>query len=122
MEKPERDEEREERIENEIVVDAYGEGERAMGWYYYLEDQLAFPFTATCIARRAISPLKVGDEVDVTGMAGEDECEHDMFVTIRWEKEGLAVPLMQLKPVKAGEETETAVADWHYWVARRYEF
>jgi hypothetical protein len=33
MAKPEIDPEREQRIEDEIVVDAYGEGERAMGWY-----------------------------------------------------------------------------------------
>jgi hypothetical protein len=30
--KPERDEAREERITMEILVDCYGEGERAMGW------------------------------------------------------------------------------------------
>ena len=29
---------REERINMEIVVDAYDEEERAMGWYYYLAD------------------------------------------------------------------------------------
>jgi hypothetical protein len=33
--KPKRDEAREERISMEIVVDAYNEVERAMGWYYY---------------------------------------------------------------------------------------
>jgi hypothetical protein len=34
----------ENRIEMEIVVDAYNESERAMGWYYYLQDNLAMPF------------------------------------------------------------------------------
>lgn len=33
---------REDRITMEIVVDAYGSDERAMGWYYYLEDKLNF--------------------------------------------------------------------------------
>ena len=33
---------REERIDNEVVVDAYGPEERAMGWYNYLEDKLIF--------------------------------------------------------------------------------
>lgn len=116
------DAERDERIENEIVVDAYGEGERAMGWYYYLEGQLQFPFTARCTARRAISPLQVDDEVEVIGMPRDEECEHELFVTIRWEKDGLAVPLMQLKPVHASNQTEQAAADWHYWVERGYEF
>jgi hypothetical protein len=121
--KPKRDEEREQRITMEIVVDAYGAEERALGWYYYLEAQLQFPFTGNCIAKRAISPLRVKDEVEVIGMPGEVECEHEMFVTIRWEKEGLAVPLSQLKPLRGTEEqTRQAVADWHYWVQMGYEF
>ena len=45
--KPKRDPDRERRITMEIVVDAYDTHERAMGWYYYLQDQLQFPFTAT---------------------------------------------------------------------------
>ena len=122
MAKPEIDPERERRIRDEIVVDAHDEGERAMGWYYYLKDQLQFPFTAVCIARRAISPLRVGDEVDAIGMPGEAECEHEMFATIRWERDGLAVPLSQLHPVHADEQTTQAVQDWHYWVSRGYVF
>jgi len=121
--KPKRDPEREERITMEIVVDAYRAQDRAMGWYYDLEDQLPFPFMAICTTKRAISALRVKDEVEVIGTCGEDECEHEMFVTIRWEKEGLAVPLAQLKPIsKTEERTKEAVADWHYWVQMGYEF
>ncbi len=121
--KQKHDPEREQRITMEIVVDAYDAQERAMGWYYYLQDQLQFPFTATCIVKRAISPLHVKDEVEVLGMPGEEECEHEMFVTIRWEKEGLAVPLSQLQPISAtDEQTKRAVEDWHYWVKMGYEF
>ena len=92
------DKAREHRIDMEIVVDAYDETERAMGWYYYLEEKLTFPFTARCIAKRSISPLKVGDEVEVIGMPGDEECDREIFVTIRWERKGLAVPLSQLEP------------------------
>lgn len=121
--RPKRDEEREDRIAMEVVVDAYNVQERAMGWYYYLEDRLHFPFTATCIARRAISPLRVGDEVEVSGLPGEEECEREMFVTIRWEHDGLAVPLSQLRPIGGTDEaTRQAIADWHYWVGMGYEF
>jgi hypothetical protein len=121
--RPQRDEEREDRITMEIVVDANDSEERAMSWYYYLEDQLQFPFKATCIASRAMSPLRVKDEVEVIGMPGEGECEHEVFVTIRRDKEGLAVPLSQLKPMRGtDEETKQAVEDWHYWVEMGYEF
>jgi hypothetical protein len=91
------DERREERITMEIIVDAYGPEEQAMSWYYYLDNHLHFPFSATCTKKRAVSPLQVTDKVDVIGLPPEDECEREMFVTIRWEKDGLAVPLSQLK-------------------------
>lgn len=113
---------REDRIIMEIVVDAYSEEERAMGWYYYLEDKLGFPFEAKCIATRATSPLVVGEKVRVKKMAPEVECEHEMLVMIRWQKRSLAIPLDQLKPYSANKETLQAVADWHYWVKRGYEF
>jgi len=48
---------------------------------------------ARCTAERAISPLRVGDEVDVVGMAPEQECQHEMFVLIPWERRTLAVSL-----------------------------
>ena len=123
MAKAERDEEREERIRMEIVVDAYGPEEQAMGWYYYLEDQLQFPFRARCIAERASSPLQIDDEVEVVDMAPADECEHEMFVTIPWERRTLAVPLSQLEAARhVDEQTRQAIEDWHYWVKRGYEF
>ena len=97
MPKSKKDPKRDDRISMEIVADAHGPEEQAMGWYYYLEEKLEFPFTATCIAERAISPLRQGDEVEVVEMAPERECSHDMFVGMRWERRPLAVPLSQLK-------------------------
>ena len=122
MARGKRDPGREERITMEIVVDCYNESEQAMGWYYYLQDKLRFPFTAQCIARRAISPLRVKNEVTVIDMAPEEECEHEMVVMIRWEKDGLGVPLSQLKPIAADTQTVQAVEDWHYWVKQGYQF
>ncbi len=122
------DEERETRIVMEIVVDAYGEEERALSWYYYLEEKLQFPFPAKCIAERAISPLRIDEEVEVVGMPPETECEHDMFVKIRWSRRELAVPLSQLQGIENGKngegdkETQQAIEDWHYWVDSGYEF
>jgi hypothetical protein len=113
-----RDEEREQRITMEIVVDCYGPEEQAMGWYYYLEDKLELPFSARCVNERAISPLRRGDEVDVVGMAPEEECEHEMFVVTRWDRGTLAVPLSQLEGITVSEQTRQAVEDWHYWAAR----
>lgn len=114
---------REYRIEMEIVVDCHDSEERAMAWYSYLQDSFEESFAAHCIARRPISPLKVGDEVEVFEMAPASECERELFVMIRWEKDGLAVPLAQLKAAgDAIDATRKAVEDWLYWVKQGYEF
>lgn len=122
MTRPPTDDEREERIDNEIIVDTYGPEERAMGWYNYLNDNMQFPFQAQCIASYTTSPLEPGDKVEVVGLASDDECERDMLVLIRWKSRKLAVPLSQLEGVQVGEETEQAMGDWRYWVERGYEF
>jgi hypothetical protein len=122
MPKPKPNRSREHRIEQEIVVDAYTPEERAMSWYYYLEEKLAFPLKAKCIAVREISPLKKSEEVEVLGMAPEDDCMGEMFVRVQFAGRKLGVPLAQLDPVKPDEATREAIEDWRYWVAMRYEF
>lgn len=122
MPKPKRDQAREERIEQEIVVDANGGEEQVMGWYYYLEDKLRFPFPAKCVTQRSISPLRKGETVEVVELASEDECRREMFITVKWQERTLAVPLMQLQPTDVDQATLQAVEDWHYWVRQGYEF
>jgi hypothetical protein len=113
---------REERIAYEIVVDAYDETERAMGWYYYLEDHLHVPFAATCRLERTTSPLKVGEKVKVLGMASEDDCMSEVHVLIEYGDSELAVPLGQLECHSRDKATCEAVADWHYWQDRGNEY
>jgi hypothetical protein len=114
--------EREKRIDMEIVVDAYNEVERAMGWYYYLQDGLKFPFKARCIQKRSTSPLKTGDIVQVIGMGKEDDSMHDMYVRIKWDNDVLSVPLSQLEATKPNKKTKQVMEDWQYWIKRGYQF
>jgi len=121
MARTKKDDAREHRIEMEVVVDAHDEEECAMGWYYYLEDKLVFPFQARCIAERRGSPLRRGEVVEVTGVAPEEDSEHDMLVDVQWQGRNLAVPLSQLEGVDVDDATQEAIEDWHYWVAMGYE-
>lgn len=68
---------REHRIEMEIVVDAYGSEERAMGWYYYLEDKLEFPFKA--MIDEIFFPLMDRIEAEVSGSSGRS---YDVEITV----------------------------------------
>ncbi len=122
MTKQKEDKKREERIQYSIVVDAYGEDERALGWYYYIEEKITFPFTGECVEKRGISPLQKGEQVEVIGMCNEDDCAHEIFVQIKWQGREMGVPLAQILAIKADAETNEAIADWHYWVAMGYRF
>ncbi|MGB0389705.1 MAG: calcium-binding protein [Ardenticatenaceae bacterium] len=120
MAKVERDQVREDRIDNEIIVDAYSPEEQAMGWYHYLDEKLTFPFRARCIQKKRISPLRVGEEVKVIEMAPEDDCIKEMFVEIHWLDRAFGVPLAQLEAIDIDDQSQQGIDDWHYWVAREY--
>jgi hypothetical protein len=119
---PRRNRAREHRIACEIVVDAYTPEERAMGWYYHLQEKLAFPFAARCANARSVSPLNKGEKVEVLAMAKEEDCMREPLVLIRFGGRRLGVPLAQLEPVGADAATRDAAADWRYWIAMGYEF
>ncbi len=122
MSRIERDEVQENRIADEAIPDAYGPEEQAMSWYYYLEEKIYFPCKARCVAKRAISPLQVGEKVKVLEMAPESECKHDMFVMVQWQGREFGVPLAQIAVIDGDEETEEAIEDWHYWINRGHQF
>ena len=115
------DEVREDRIIMEVVVDAYDEMERAMGWYYYLEDRLDFPFTANWITGNGSSEV-----VRVVGTPPEDDCLEDMLVEVAYTENDVedvfTLSLREIQPLTEDSATKEAVADWHYWLARGYEF
>ena len=122
MAKSKKDPIRENRISDEVIVDAYGPEEQAMGWYYYLDNKIRFPFRAECTRSKTVSPLRKGETVEVRRMAPEDACTSDMFVVIRWQGRNLSVPLSQLTATDADEDTVEAISDWHYWLAQGYSF
>lgn len=116
------DRRREARLEDEILVDSFTPDEHAMSWYYYLEGKLRFPFKATCTKLRAISPFQTGESLSVTGLAPVEDCQHEIIVMTEWHGRALGVPLAQLTPGKADADTKEGVEDWHYWVARGYQY
>ena len=111
----------EDRIDMEIVVDACDESERAMGWFYYLQDNMTFPFKAKCVKLVSISPLLLNEIVEVGGMDSE-HCESDMFAEIKWKGRALCVPLKQLDGIEVDDKTRQALTDWAYWISHGYHF
>ena len=89
MIRTERDEERDERIEMEIIVDTYSLEEQVMGWHAYLDDTLDSLLEARCRTEREESPLKQGETVRVVGMPSTDPTLRQQFVTIERKKGSL---------------------------------
>ena len=122
MSEVEQDDIREERIMMEAVVDCYDEYEQAMGWYYYLEDRINFPFKAKWINRHSSE----GRNVTVLSMSPEDDCSHDMFVEVLYREGDMEdvfdARLSEIQPLNIDAATEQAIDDWHYWVKRGYQF
>ncbi|MDD5673392.1 MAG: calcium-binding protein [Chitinivibrionales bacterium] len=122
MKKQKENKDRERRITYEIVVDCYNEEESSTGWHCYLEESLKVPFQAECIKRKPGSPLRKGEIIKIIAMSDLDLCSHEMIVDIELLGRKFAVPLDQLRPIKANKKTIEAVEDRHYWKKMGYEF
>ncbi|MEH2145240.1 calcium-binding protein [Nostoc sp.] len=117
---------REDRIQTEIIVDAEDKEDRAMGWYYYLEEALNFPFLAKWTKKGRKSAATEEKPVEVLGMAPDDECLKDMFVEVAYingkDEDVYSAKLSEIAAIDADSETQEAIADWLYWIARGYKF
>lgn len=123
----ERDENRENRIETEIIVDTDNDKEeRAMGWYYYLDDTLNVPFMAKLKKKSRKTGTIEEKQVEVLGMAPDDDCLKDMYVEVVYpdgkDEDVFSAKLSEIEAIDADDETTEAIADWHYWLARGYKF
>ncbi|MBD2206791.1 calcium-binding protein [Calothrix sp. FACHB-1219] len=122
----EQDQTREQRIKTEIIADAEDKEDRAMAWYYYLEEALNFPFNAKWTKKSRKSTTPQEKQVEVLGMAPDDECLKDMIVEVAVingkEDDVYSAKLSEIEAIDADEDTLEALADWQYWLARGYKF
>ena len=106
--------EREKRIHNEIIVDCYDEDEQKMGWYYYMEEKLHFPFKAKFILRKR-DGAETKQAIDVVQLSSDEGFGNDMLVGACYNENIFDVPLLSLLNIEADKETIEAIEDWRYW-------
>lgn len=109
-----KNEEIEHRINYEIIVDAYDEYEIKMGWYYYMEEKLNFPFHAT-VEIKTRGGGKESKRVEVVELDCDVEFGDDMTVGVAFNDYVHSVPLRSLIVIEADEDTMEAIGDWVYW-------
>ena len=111
------------RIEDEIIVDAHDKEELISGWFYSISDYIDNnEVRCRCRKKRSMSPLEVGEEVNIIEIAPFGDCESEMFVVVSWSDRKLAVPLEQLEPIGGDPKAIEVIEDWLYWCLMGYEF
>lgn len=105
------------KIDYEIIVDCYDETEVAMGWLVYLEDHIAFPFTATAQLKKT-DGTTVQKKVKVVGLADHEEgiTGKDFNLEIEAGEYISTIAFSKLSRIKASAETLETFAIWKYWI------
>ncbi len=110
------DKEREHRIHDEIIVDAHGEYEQAMSWYYYMEENMEFPMKAKVKLR-----LRGGKTEEKTVQIVEIDPKSETSLTLRLGMtEGKSDRVQYISPedivnIQTTEENLAVLNDWLYW-------
>ena len=105
---------RRKRIEEEVLLDVYGEYEEQVAWYTYFSNNLSFPFRAQIMRRRRDS-CELLQEVEVLGLKNAATAEPLVEAVAPGEEFTFFIPLEDLKNIQADDETYEAVEDWKYW-------
>ena len=104
------------KIDYEIIVDCYDEYEVSMGWYYYMEETLKFPFKAKAKLKKVDGSVKL-TEIQVTGLAADEEgfMGNDFDLEILVGGYATDIAYTKLSDIKADDQSLEAFAIWKYW-------
>lgn len=116
------DPEREARIRDEAIVDAYGDEEVAMSWYYYLDERLEFPFNVmvqTHKYRQQGGISYVSSQMRLLSMAPLKRCGmHQMWamgMLLTGRETPFHILLNDIKSIEPNTGRSEALQDWMYW-------
>ena len=106
-------------IDYEIIVDCYDEYEMAMGWFYYLSENMSFPFKAKISVENSVGSLKKEDIVNVVELINSDEemISIDDFkatVGIEYGEHIYDISLEMLEGIDCDMQTDEVIKVWRY--------
>lgn len=111
------------KINDEIIVDCYGDYEVNMSWYYFFEDTMEFPFEAETVMKDRNGKKQL-IKVDVLGMAEEDDFEELSEVLFEVNPKNaelvIEVGISKLKKIKGSKEIQEAFELWGFWKSENY--
>ena len=104
---------------DEILVDAYGEEEKAMSWFTYADEVMQFPFKAK-LALLDESRRAVKVKVQVLGLKQSTNDLRPLRVEVLHAGLIWTVELAELRKVEADAGTAEVVGVYGYWVGASY--
>ncbi len=110
----------EELLYNEILVDCSHEYEQNMSWYYYVQDELEFPFEATINIRKR-DGSKISKRIKVIDLSSDDtnfERNFNIEVAVEFDDYLLEIALEKLDEISASEKTIEIINTWKYWIKK----
>lgn len=106
-------------IYNNVIVDCHDQYEQKMSWYYYLRDELEFPFIAYAVVEsiEEKSNALVSVRIDVQSLADESSIDNYLGIMIRAVYKGyiMKFPLSEIIDIRASKKVKDAVSLWKYW-------
>ncbi len=112
----EHDEERKNRIINEVIVDCYNEGEKMTGWFYYMYDGLTFPMTGLANIPTT-SGKTVQKKVKIIKIDPRSEQGNPIRIGITegGSRQISFISLEDLSRIETSDENLDIINDWLYW-------
>ena len=110
------DKERDNRIHDEIIVDCNGDEEVGMSWFYYLQENMEFPFKAKMEIKHRDGTTKT-TKIEVLSIETKNERSWDLRLEVVEAKQTKIqrIELSDLIDVDADEKTIECLEDWKYF-------
>jgi len=108
------DQERKDRIDEDILVDCYGDDEVNMGWYYYFRDNLTFPISAVAKLRKRSGGIEQMS-VELVSIYSDEAEPIKLGFTVDQSEIVNALDPEALISVSTYEANLQVLNDWRYW-------
>lgn len=100
-------------IEDEVIVDCYGEEEVNLGWAVFMKDNIFYPFEAEYKVKFKTGQHKWTRVLAISNESTESSFHGgDYYVEIEYGEIIISVKLDELRKIKADEETMKAIQVW----------
>jgi hypothetical protein len=110
------DEERENRIKDQVIVDCHHESEEMTGWYYYMQDALSFPMKG--LANIPTTSGKTAQKkVKIVKIDPDSESGRPLRIGVM-ENGGRVISYISpeyLIRIEESPENMDIINDWLYW-------